>query len=552
SLPYRKLRVITVYRSPSSPPESFTSFLEFISPLMSQQFPCILVGDFNYPNIDWPSLSSPTNEDIIDFACDHHLMQLVTFPTRLLRCLDLVFCNSAVVCNLSPSVPLSDHLSLIFDLCIPPPPSRLHSPSRMYRHANWNSINDHIFNHDWTVALNALDTNSAYEYFVRFVNNLLDAFVPLSKPTHHSRYPRTLKILYGKCATLVRLAPNSVQCITMTSRFNKAFLNYHCFVETQIVSSRNSKAFYTLCNDRIKSPKTTPSGLIDSKGTVLLTNDEKCLAFSSFFSSAFAVPQQSPLPLPSPSLIFDLSVISHADILCALRTLSPKINVSPDQIPSIVLAKCKFSIVSPLAIIFNKSLLTSQYHINNIPLIPPSDKKLFVKDLGVFFTPSLSFSEHINKFISKSRSKNRRTMIDLSFVHSILHKRTLLDTSSLLYLSPLSRPLRNSHNLRITLPFLPPSSHSTLLEPLLYGIHCPPPQYHLEVTPSAYSYRPNHPPSSLIPKLNHGSIFDLYPPPPHSPTLAAARTESTTSTDIRLWSTLSHLYVHYSDGINNE
>ncbi|KAF8368930.1 hypothetical protein PRIPAC_86759, partial [Pristionchus pacificus] len=148
------------------------------------------------------------------------------------------------------------------------------------------------------------------------------------------------------------------------------------------------KAFYTLCNDRIKSPKTTPSGLIDSKGTVLLTNEEKCLAFSSFFSSAFAVPQQSPLPLPSPSLIFDLS----------------------------------------------------------------------------------------------------------------------------------------------------------LLEPLLYGIHCPPPQYHLEVTPSAYSYRPNHPPSSLIPKLNHGSIFDLYPPPPHSPTLAAARTESTTSTDIRLWSTLSHLY----------
>ncbi|KAF8375897.1 ntl-11, partial [Pristionchus pacificus] len=246
-------------------------------------------------------------------------------------------------------------------------------------------------------------------------------------------------------------------------------------------------------------------------------------------------------------------------------------------------------------------LLCITYHINSIPLIPPSDKKLFVKDLGVFFTPSLSFSEHINKFISKSRSKvnllfksfrstsptiyaksfttfilphleygsiiwnpvhsveltksvekvqrdftrrlyircnlphvpyrqrlidlnmmtleNRRTMIDLSFVHSILHKRTLLDTSSLLYLSPLSRPLRNSHNLRITLPFLPPSSHST---------------YHLEVTPSAYSYRPNHPPSSLIPKLNHGSIFDLYPPPPHSPTLAAARTESTTSTDIRL------------------
>ncbi|KAF8374054.1 hypothetical protein PRIPAC_80483 [Pristionchus pacificus] len=185
-----------------------------------------------------------------------------------------------------------------------------------------------------------------------------------------------------------------------------------------------------------------------------------------------------------------------------------------------------------------------QYHINSIPLIPPPDKKMFVKDLGVLFSPSLTFSDHINKVISKARSisnlmfksfrststlvytksfttfilphleygsiiwnpvhsveltrsvekvqrdftrrlyarcklphvpyrqrlidlnfmtlENRRVMIDLSFVHSIVHNRTLLDTSSLLCLSPLSRPLRNSHNLRISLPFLPSNSQTTV------------------------------------------------------------------------------------------
>ncbi|KAF8353767.1 hypothetical protein PRIPAC_95390 [Pristionchus pacificus] len=248
-------------------------------------------------------------------------------------------------------------------------------------------------------------------------------------------------------------------------------------------------------------PKSTPSGLIDSSGNVLLTKNEKCIAFSTFFSSSFSVPQQSPLPLPSPNLIFDLYVISH-------------------NIPR------------------------KQYHINGIPLALPPAKKMFVKDLGVLFSPSLAFSDHITKAISKARSltnllfksfrstspivymkafttfilphleygsiiwnpvhsveltrsiekvqrdftrrvyarcnlphvpyrqrlidlncmtlENRRIMIDLSFIHSIVHSRTLLDTSSLLCLSPLSRPLRNSHNLRISLPFLPPNSHTTV------------------------------------------------------------------------------------------
>ncbi|KAF8373493.1 hypothetical protein PRIPAC_79922 [Pristionchus pacificus] len=510
SLPFRKVRVIIVYRSPSSPSLAFTSFLAFISPLIPQDFPCIILGDFNYPSIDWSSMTSPNNEDIIDFACDHHLTQLVSFPTRLLSCLDLIFCNSDIVCNLAPSVPLSDHLSLIFDLRIPSPPSRTIAPSRMYRLANWDAINDHILCHDWTIALSSLDANSAYEYFVQFINRLLDQFVPLSKTTPHSRYPRSLKILYGKCKSLTRVAPNSISCMMMSKRFQKALYKFHCSLENRIVSLANPKSFYSLCNDRLKVPKSTPSGLIDSSGNILLTDNEKCLAFSSFFSSAFSVPQQSPLPLPSPNLIFDLPVISQTDILYAFRTLSPKIN----------------------------------YHINSIPLIPPPDKKMFVKDLGVLFSPSLTFSDHINKVISKARSisnlmfksfrststlvytksfttfilphleygsiiwnpvhsveltrsvekvqrdftrrlyarcklphvpyrqrlidlnfmtlENRRVMIDLSFVHSIVHNRTLLDTSSLLCLSPLSRPLRNSHNLRISLPFLPSNSQTTV------------------------------------------------------------------------------------------
>ncbi|GMR56291.1 hypothetical protein PMAYCL1PPCAC_26486, partial [Pristionchus mayeri] len=362
SLPYRKLRIFAVYRSPSSPPSAFTSFLDFITPLMTSQFPCILIGDFNYPQVDWISMTSSTISDLIDFACDHYLKQFVCFPTRLQNFLDLVFCNFDIISNISPSVPLSDHLSLVFDLRIPSPPLHSPTPSRLYKYADWLSINSVILSHDWTVAMSALDANCAYEYYVQFINDLLDYYVPLSKPSLLSRYPRNLKILYGKCKNLVRNAPNSLACLRMTDRFNAALNNYHCFMECRIVASSNPKAFYNLCSDRLKAPKATPSGLVDSSGNVLITNDEKCIAFSSFFSSAFSVPQHSPLPLPSPKFTFDIPTVSHLDILCALRSVLPKINVSPDRIPSIVLTKCKYSLLTPLSIIFNKSLLTSQLY----------------------------------------------------------------------------------------------------------------------------------------------------------------------------------------------
>ncbi|GMT26139.1 hypothetical protein PFISCL1PPCAC_17436, partial [Pristionchus fissidentatus] len=366
-------------RRPSSPSGAFVEFLSFITPLLSHEFPCIFTGDFNYPEIDWSTLSSPVHSDLLDFVSDHNLSQFVSFPTRHQNILDLVFCNKDIIHNISPSIPLSDHLSVVFDLQIPPPPLRKHVPSRLYRLADWQSINDSIFHHNWTIALSHLDANQSYDYFVKFMNNLLRIFVPLSKPSPFSRYPRNVKILYGKSRNLTRIAPNSNACIVMTKRFNRALNSFHCRVENRVVASADSKAFYKLCSSRLNSPKSTPSGIIDTNGTILLSNNDKCVAFSDFFSSVFTDPMHSPLPFLSPSMIFDLPSISHLHIMNAISNLSPK-------------TKCSimhYGLHNPLR----------TFYINNVALKP----SLTVKDLGVIFTPSLSFSKHIEKIISKAR-----------------------------------------------------------------------------------------------------------------------------------------------------
>ncbi|GMS91523.1 hypothetical protein PENTCL1PPCAC_13698, partial [Pristionchus entomophagus] len=485
-------------------------------------FPCVILGDFNFPSIDWTTLSSPVHSDLLDFISDNHFTQYVTFPSRLHNYLDLVFSNKDVIRNVSPSTPLSDHLSVIFNLYIPLPPPKQYVPSRLYKFADWNSINSVIFTHDWTLALSGLDVHQAYEYFVSFISNILDSFVPLSKPSPFSRYPKSLKILYSKSKNLTRIAPNSYASSKMTDRFNTALNRFHCTLENRIVNSSNPKLFYKYCNSKLTAPKTTPSGIIDSDGTLLLTNNLKCIAFDRFFCSVFTHPQSSPLPQPCPSIIFDVPFVSHLDIIYALSKLAPK-------------TKCHimhYGLHNP----------RRRFTINDVVLTEPS--KCIIKDLGVHFSPSLSFSFHISKIISTARSKanllfksfrsncpdlylksfttfilpnieycsiiwnpvhsvdmtrelervqrdftrrlyyrcslppvsyksrlrdlnlstleRRRLIMDITFLQSIVNNRYSMDVSSLFTCTPLTRTLRNCHNFRISLPFIPHNSSSTL------------------------------------------------------------------------------------------
>ncbi|GMR32895.1 hypothetical protein PMAYCL1PPCAC_03090, partial [Pristionchus mayeri] len=501
----------------------------FTCPLIEAitSFPCIILGDFNLPQVNWLAFSSPTQNDLLSFMADNRFNQYVTFPTRCLSFLDLVFCNYDIIHNVSPSIPLSDHISVNFDLRIPSPSPRQYTPSRMYRLADWHSLNENIFCHDWTIALRDLNANDAYIYFTNFINNLLDSYVPLSRPSEFSKYPKNVRILYGKSHNLARIAPNSVASIQMHNRFKSALNRFHCYIESKIVASSNSKSFYQFCSGKLSSPKLTPSAIIDNSGTTLLTNDDKCVAFSQFFSSVFSHPMNCPLPLLSPSLTFDLPTISHLDILCAFRSLSPK-------------TKCHI-------VHYGRHNPRKLFTINGVILNEPSNdpSKCIIKDLGVHFSPSLSFSSHISKIISKARTKSnlifksfrsnsielylksyntfilpnleycsiiwnpihsvaltkelervqrdytrrmyvrcslppisykhrlhelnlmtlerRRFIIDILFLHSIIHSRYSLDISSLLTRAPLTRPLRNAHPLRISLPFIPNNSSSTLV-----------------------------------------------------------------------------------------
>ncbi|GMR50605.1 hypothetical protein PMAYCL1PPCAC_20800, partial [Pristionchus mayeri] len=309
--PFKSVRICMVYRSPSCASTSLESFLSFITPLIIDT-PFLVCGDLNLPTIDWVNFSAPSQNDFLSFASDFRMTQFVNFKTRGENILDLVLCNHNIVFNVNPALPFADHTSIAFSLGVPPPPTREFTPSRKYHLADWDSINHLISSHDWTIALSALDADQAYTYFSDFMNYTLDNFVPKSSPSPISAYPPYLRNLHFQSDRASSLAPNSLLAKKIATRFEKALRAHYVRVESRVIESKNPKAYYSLCKTRLKSSNSAPP----------------------------------------------------AQILIAIRSLSPKCNTSPDGIPNIVYSKCKFSIISPLLIIFNKSLLN-----NSIPAI---------------------------------------------------------------------------------------------------------------------------------------------------------------------------------------
>ena len=80
------LNLCTVYVPPNSGVLYFNSLLSFLSDMLSSDVPCIIVGDFNLPNICWLTLTgdSPLSTSFCEFIFDWNLTQHILDPTHIL------------------------------------------------------------------------------------------------------------------------------------------------------------------------------------------------------------------------------------------------------------------------------------------------------------------------------------------------------------------------------------------------------------------------------------------------------------------------------------
>ena len=115
--------IISLVYIPPPPTISYLSLFDYLASVAVNK-DLILLGDFNSPDIVWPSLSSDSHSSLMlcDFAFDNSLLQLVHESTHEKgNILDLVFTscpacisNIEVHSNIYPLLVSSDHYPITF------------------------------------------------------------------------------------------------------------------------------------------------------------------------------------------------------------------------------------------------------------------------------------------------------------------------------------------------------------------------------------------------------------------------------------------------------
>lgn len=153
---HQKVVIGVCYRSPSSPPGFVNDLHDAINNIRNRfpLSPVFLLGDFNFPNIDWhaeqPHLTSFSQEssDFLEMCSIFSLTQLVSEPTRIAdncaNTLDLILTNRPDFVSPITYLPgISDHCLLTLDIHAPILKTRrVRKTVHDYSRADFASINN--------------------------------------------------------------------------------------------------------------------------------------------------------------------------------------------------------------------------------------------------------------------------------------------------------------------------------------------------------------------------------------------------------------------------
>ena len=196
----------SVYVPPYSTDIYVSSLLSYLINLVSSFERCVIVGDFNFPDINWSSLtgSSSLSNSFCEFVFDCNLTQHVMHPTHVRgNILDLVFTSSHVdveqlSIHTSSKISFSDHFIISFI-----PHSHMVSPATPrlgyifdYSNADFDSICSFLMDLDFTVCLQSNDIEFIWATIKSFIFEAMSLFVPKKRMKNHQG-PKLVQLRYS-------------------------------------------------------------------------------------------------------------------------------------------------------------------------------------------------------------------------------------------------------------------------------------------------------------------------------------------------------------------
>ena len=338
--------------------------------------PLIILGDFNFPSINWSSLCSKNSAEqyFTDFCSQYSLFQHISEPTyhghgQCDSILDLVLTNpygtNALVSTslIQPICTTCDHDAIVLKVnhnaCRT---FRSSQPIFCFRKANYDRIRSHIRSINWssTLSIASQDLQTAYDNFTSIIHSLIHKFVPKTTIRKGFRLPKKLKKLAKSKSLLYKkkkkdpTLKSDYKIISKT--YDREVKLWFSSIEENLCSSRDRSGFYKYANRKLKIKDSIPS-VLNIEGRNVSNNLEKANFFNDQFTSVFQSDDFNCLNLvDKTSTYLDNLYISDEDVASALASLQSKASKTPDKIPPIFLKNVGDVLIPALKHLFQASL----------------------------------------------------------------------------------------------------------------------------------------------------------------------------------------------------
>jgi hypothetical protein len=438
----QEVRLGLVYRSPDCTEAHNEELLQLLQRgcHYRQNTRLLLLGDFNYPEIDFKNYSvqgSPESQQARFFTTvqDLFLHQHVSVNTRHRAgqdpsILDYVFTDEEnVIQNLAVTTPLgkSDHAVLEFRYIVQVKDTGKEQLQYNYWKGDYAAINKALADVNWPQKLADMTIDEAWCYWKGTIHTLMQRYIPVKSPS------KKVKNRWISKDSLTMIRTRDRAWAAYKKQTTDSSYNIYKQIRNRVVDSiRKDKAIFQEklirsfkdCPKRFfsymrgtQTVRTKVTNVDKENGEVTATDketaDELCRFFHSVFQSEEELQYKSPLAAIQ-ALTVDIEIDAVA-VMKKIQQLRSDKTAGPDGIHPHLLKMCADTVSTPLALIYNKSLQAGKV---------PGDWKLAIVSA-------------IHKKGSRSKCENYRpvslTSVPCKILESIIKDRltTVMDSAKL-------------------------------------------------------------------------------------------------------------------------
>lgn len=385
STPFSKFALAAVYKPPTASLCYLDNLLLCLNFLISAFNDVLIIGDFNFPHINWNLYHASNNvggqQLFVNFVNDNGLSQFVHLPTRGGNILDLCLStHQYFVSDIKIEPPLcatNDHFPIYGKLSVNLQNSTDYREIYDFAHADYNAINNYLLQVPWDALFepfaNIANVNPYWEAFSSIVDNAVKLFVPKKRVPLSVNNKRKLFLSNCSKQLIIRkrlawktyisnghLPIHKAKFKSISNRCSKSVRQDKKRSEERILSSKSNKCFYNYVKSQLHTNESIPV-LSSPDGSIYTSDIDKANCLNRFFSSVYTTSDnitpnfisRVPNNVNLDSVIFSECKVSNA--INRLKSNSPG---GPDGLPSTFFKGCSLSLCAPLAKLFNISMAT--------------------------------------------------------------------------------------------------------------------------------------------------------------------------------------------------